>query len=100
VKKIIPRNPVIKDISVNFGSAFLESVGQVEPVAQIESRVLTDSLHLRAQVPFSESSGKRAEAEYQLSDHMSLQGDWNNDYSDYNVGDFGLDLRMRWEFGK
>jgi translocation and assembly module TamB len=100
VKKIIPRNPLIKDFSFNVGSAFLESVGQVEPVAQIESRVLTDALHLRAQVPLSEYAGKRAEAEYQLTDHMSLQGDWNNDYSDYNVGDFGLDLRMRWEFGK
>jgi hypothetical protein len=29
-----------------------------------------------------------------------VQGDWNNDYSDYNVGDFGLDLRLRWEFGQ
>jgi translocation and assembly module TamB len=100
VKKLVPRNPLIKDFSVNVGSAFLESVGQVEPVMQMESRVLTDALHLRAQVPLSEYSGKRAEAEYRLSDHISLQGDWNNDYSDYNVGDFGLDLRMRWELGQ
>jgi translocation and assembly module TamB len=100
VKKIIPRNPLIKDLNVNVGSAFLESVGQVEPVMQIESRVLTDALHVRGQVPLSEYAGKRAEAEYQLTAHMSVQGDWNNDYSDYNVGDFGLDLRLRWEFGQ
>ncbi len=100
VKKIIPRNPLLSNVSVNIGSSFLESVGQVEPVVQIESRVLTDSLHVRGQVPLSEYAGKRAEAEYQLTDHLSLQGDWNNDYSDYNVGDFGLDLRMRWEFGQ
>ena len=100
VKKIIPKNRVIRDFSFNIGSAFLEATGQVEPVAQIESRVFSDSLRLRAQVPLSEYSGKRAEAEYQLSDHMSLQGEWNNDYSDYNIGDLGLDLRMRWEFGE
>ncbi|MHB1846162.1 MAG: translocation/assembly module TamB domain-containing protein, partial [Deltaproteobacteria bacterium] len=99
VKKIIPHNRVIKDFSFNVGSAFLEATGQVEPVAQIESRVFSDSLRLRAQLPLSEYSGKRAEAEWQLSDHMSLQGEWNNDYSDYNIGDLGLDLRMRWEFG-
>ena len=99
VRRIIPRNPFIKDFSFNIGSAFLESTGQVEPVAQIESRILSDSLRLRAQLPLSEYTGKRAEAEYQLSDHVSVQGEWNNDYSDYNVGDLGLDLRMRWEFG-
>ncbi len=99
VKKIIPRNPLIKDFSFNVGSAFLESTGQVEPVAQIESKVLTDELRLRAQLPLSVSTGNRVEAEFRLGEHMSLQGEWNNDYSDYNVGDFGLDLRMRWELG-
>ncbi|MHB8420689.1 MAG: translocation/assembly module TamB domain-containing protein [Myxococcales bacterium] len=100
VKKIIPRNPLIKELSFNVGSAFLESTGQVEPVMQIDSKVLTDQLRLRAQLPLSVPTGNRVEAEYQLSDHLSLQGEWNNDYSDYNFGDLGLDLRMRWEVGE
>ncbi|HUB09621.1 MAG TPA: translocation/assembly module TamB domain-containing protein, partial [Myxococcales bacterium] len=102
VKKIIPRNPLIKEFSFNVGSAFLEATGQVEPVAQIESKVLTDQLRLRAQLPLSVTTGNRVEAEYQLGTHLSLQGDWNNNYSDPSIGDigdFGLDLRMRWEFG-
>jgi hypothetical protein len=61
---------------------------------------LTDRLRLRAQLPLSEAAGKRAEIEYQLDDHLSLQGEWNNDYTDYNIGDFGVDLRARWEFGE
>lgn len=99
VRRFIPRNDLIKDFSFNLGSAFIEATGQVEPVAQIESRVLTDRLRLRAQVPLSEATGKRAQAEYQLNEHLSVQGEWNNDYADYNIGDFGLDLRARWEFG-
>jgi translocation and assembly module TamB len=100
VRRVIPHNQVIRDLSVNLGSAYIQATGQVEPVAQIESRVLTDNLKLRAQLPLSEPTGKRAEAEYQLSDHLSLQAEWNNDYSDYSVGDFGMDMRARWEFGE
>jgi translocation and assembly module TamB len=100
VRRVIPHNQVIRDLSVNLGSAYIQATGQVEPVAQIESRVLTDNLKLRAQLPLSEPTGKRAEAEYQLNDHLSLQAEWNNDYSDYSVGDFGMDMRARWEFGE
>ncbi len=100
VRRFIPHNDLIKDFTLNLGSAFIESTGQVEPVAQIESRVLTDRFRLRAQLPLSEAAGKRAEVEYQLDDHLSVQGEWNNDYSDYNIGDFGVDLRARWEFGE
>ncbi len=100
VRRVIPHNPVIRDLSVNLSSAYIQATGQVEPVAQIESRLLTDQLKIRAQVPLSESTGKRAQAEYQLNDHLSLQAEWNNDYSDYSVGDFGLDMRARWEFGE
>ena len=100
VRRFIPHNDLIKDFTLNLGSAFIESTGQVEPVAQIESRVFTDRFRLRAQLPLSEAAGKRAEVEYQLDDHLSVQGEWNNDYSDYNIGDFGVDLRARWEFGE
>jgi len=100
VKRVIPHNQVIRDLSVNLSTAYIQATGQVEPVAQLESRVLTDQLKIRAQLPLSEPTGKRAQAEYQLSEHLSLQAEWNNDYSDYSVGDFGLDMRARWEFGE
>jgi translocation and assembly module TamB len=99
VRRVIPHNQLIRDLSVNLSSAYIQATGQVEPVAQIESRVLTDQLKIRAQLPLAEPTGKRAQAEYQLTDHLSLQAEWNNDYSDYSVGDFGLDMRARWEFG-
>jgi len=100
VKKAIPHNPVIRDFSFNIGSAYLESTGQVEPVADIESRVLSDDLKFRAQLPLTQANGKRFDAEYRLGEHLSVLGDWTNDFSGYsNYIDIGLDLRMRWEFG-
>ncbi len=100
VHRLIPHNQLLRDFSFNVGSAFLEATGQVEPVAKLESRVLTDDLRLSGQFPLTEPQGKRVDAEYLFDRRMSLRADWNNDYSDYNVGDLGLDLRMRWELGE
>ena len=68
-------------------------------VMRIETRVLTDRLRLSAQLPLAEAAGKRIAAEYLLDDHLSVQGEWDTDYTDYGFGNFGADLRARWEFG-
>ena len=57
-------------------------------------------MRLRAQLPLTQANGKRLDAEYLLSDHFSVLGDWTNDFSGYSgFVDLGLDLRVRWEFG-
>ncbi len=99
VARLLPRNSLLRSLDVSPGSAFIEGTGQVEPVMRIEARVLTDQLKLSAQLPLAASTGIRIAAEYQLDEHLSLQGAWDNDYTDYYVGNPGLGLRARWDFG-
>ncbi len=32
-----------------------------------------------------------------MNEHLSAQMQWNDEMSDFSLGDFGLDLKLRWE---
>ena len=95
VKKFIPQNSILRDVSVKISTQFSESSGMLEPMAQLESRV-TESLKMRLSQPVITGRGRRAQAEYQFNRHLSAQAQWDSDSREYSTGDLGLDLKLHW----
>jgi translocation and assembly module TamB len=99
VKRFVPRGKLLRDFSVRMTTAYSEAVGQVEPRAELESRVLDDRFRLRYQAPLSGARGQRAQAEMRLGDRTSLQYQWDNDTPSVGPGgDHGVDLKLRLEW--
>jgi translocation and assembly module TamB len=99
VKRFVPRNRLLRDFSVRITSAYSEGTGQVEPRAELESRMLDDRLRLRYQAPITGARGQRAQAELKVGQRTSIQYQWDNDNPDVGAGgDHGVDLKLRWEW--
>jgi translocation and assembly module TamB len=98
VKRFIPRNQMVRDLSVRITSEWSEVSGQVEPRAEFEFFLLRDRLRLRGQAPLSGSRGQKAQAEVRLGKHTAVQYQWDNDNPDVATGDHGVDLKLRWEW--
>jgi len=98
VQRFLPRNSqLVKDLSFHFSTSYNDVLHQMEPAAQIESRILSDDLKLELTRPFS-GRGTRARAEYRLLDGVLVQGQWDNENSTSgDLGNFGVDLKLHWE---
>jgi translocation and assembly module TamB len=98
VRRFVPGG-ALRDFSVRMTTSYSEALGQVEPRAELESRVLDDRLRLRYQAPLTGARGQRAQAEVRLTPRTSLQYQWDNDTPGVGVGgDHGVDLKLRWEW--
>jgi translocation and assembly module TamB len=99
VRRFAPHGRFLGDINVRITSSYSEALGQVEPRAEFESKLLDERFRLRYQAPLANSRGQRAEAEMRLTPHTSLQYQWDNENPDsLSGGDHGLDLKLRWEW--
>jgi translocation and assembly module TamB len=98
VQRFLPRNTqLVKDLSFHFSTSYNDVLHQMEPAAQIESRLLTEDLKLELTRPFS-GRGTRARAEYRLLDGVLVQGQWDNENSTSgDLGNLGVDLKLHWE---
>lgn len=97
LKKFIPKNTVIRDLNFHISTQYSDASGMVEPTAEVETKVFNDDLRLRLSQPVISGKGRRAQAEYRVNDNTSLQMQWDNESSGSPLGDFGLDLKLRWE---
>jgi translocation and assembly module TamB len=98
VRRFLPRNPMVRDLSVRITSEWSAESGQVEPRAEFESFLLRERLRLRYQAPLSGGRGQKAQAELKLGRHTAVQYQWDNDNPDVATGDHGVDLKLRWEW--
>lgn len=103
VKRFLPRNGLLRDVSVRVTSVYSENTGQVEPRAEFESWLWRDRLRLRYQAPLSGARGQRAQAEVRLGAHTAVQYQWDapqsaSDAAATSTGDHGVDLKLRWEW--
>jgi translocation and assembly module TamB len=99
VRRFMPRGGPLRDFTVRMTSAYSENRGQVEPRAEVESKLLDERLRLRWQAPIAGTGGQRAQAELKLGGRASVQYDWENDNPDVATGgDHGVDLKLRWEW--
>jgi translocation and assembly module TamB len=97
VQRFLPRTELLQDLSFHVSTTYNDALHQMEPAAQIESRLLTEDLKLQLTRPFS-GRGTRARAEYRFKPGLLLQGQWDNENtSAQDVGNFGVDLKLRWE---
>lgn len=97
VQRFLPRSELLQDLSLHVSTTYNDALHQMEPAAQIESRVLTEDLKLQLTRPFS-GRGTRARAEYRFGEGLLLQGQWDNENtSGQDLGNFGMDLKLRWE---
>ncbi len=97
VQRFLPKNEVLRDMSFHISSSYNSVEGQVEPTAQLESKLLTDKLKLNLQYPLRTGRGSRAQAEYLFNNRVAGQLQWDNENSASSVGNFGFDLKYRWE---
>jgi translocation and assembly module TamB len=98
VRRFIPKNSFIRDFNFHLSTQYYDLSGTVEPTAQIESRVGSDSFKLSLSQPVISAKGRRAQAEYRFNEHLSAQAQWDSESSSSSsLGDLGLDLRLRWE---
>lgn len=96
VRSFIPRNPILRDASLRLTSGYSRGTGQVEPRLAFESRVLVDELRLRYSAPLG-IRGQRTQAEYRITDTVSVQAEWDTENQVTSLGNVGLDLKLRWE---
>jgi translocation and assembly module TamB len=99
VRRFMPAGGPLRDFTVRMTSAYSQGTGEVEPRAELESKLLDDRLRLRWQTTISGAGGQRAQAELKLGGRASVQYQWESDNADVATGgDHGLDLKLRWEW--
>lgn len=98
VQSLLPQTDILRDATFRLTSAYSEVSGNIEPIAQFETKFLTDDLKLRAQTSLLGNRGRRAQAEYRLDERISAQVQWDSDNpSAPSIGDIGGDLKLHWE---
>ncbi len=97
VQRFLPKNALLRDLSFHLSTTYNEITGQVEPTAQLESKLLTDQLKLGMTKPVL-GRGTGARLEYQFNDKLSGRAQWDNEGQDYSFGNPGLDLKFRLEW--
>ncbi len=96
VKRFLPRNAILKDLSFQFSTTYNDATRQAEPTAQLESKILSDQLKIGMTQPVS-GRGTRARAEYRFDNRLSAQAQWDNENSEAAFGNLGLELKLSWE---
>lgn len=96
VKRFLPKNAILKDLSFQFSTTYNDATRQAEPTAQLESKILSDQLKIGMTQPVS-GRGTRARAEYRFDNRLSAQAQWDNENSEAAFGNLGLELKLSWE---
>ncbi|WP_338023531.1 translocation/assembly module TamB domain-containing protein [Archangium primigenium] len=99
VKRFLPDNPFLKDMSLQISTTYNDATQQAEPTARLESKFLTEQLKIGLSQPVS-GRGTRARAEYRFDDRLSAQLQWDNEHPETalgTLGNLGLELKLGWE---
>ncbi|MDF1564900.1 MAG: translocation/assembly module TamB domain-containing protein [Deltaproteobacteria bacterium] len=96
VKRFLPDNEILRAPRLRLTSGYSAGTGQVEPRVAFESRLFTDALRLRYSAPIG-APGQRATAEVRITDTISAQAEWDTENRESEVGNLGVDLKLRWE---
>jgi len=96
VEKFLPNNEILRAPRLRLTSGFSRGNGQVEARVAFESRLFTDALRLRYSAPIG-SPGQTATAEYRITDRMSAQAEWDTESRESQLGNLGVDLKLKWE---
>ena len=97
VQRFLPKNPVLKDLSLQISTSYNDATQQAEPIARLESKFLTEQLKIGLTQPVVSGRGTRARAEYHFDNRLSLQGQWDNENSENAFGNLGVELKLSWE---
>jgi translocation and assembly module TamB len=94
VKTIVP---IIDDF--HFGTGYSTRTARTEPTVTVGKR-LTNDVRASVTTGVSEDREVRANVEWRLNNHVSVQGSYDNlnDVSSSPVGNVGVDLRWRLDF--
>ena len=89
--------PIIDDF--RFGSAYSTVTGKTEPQLTVGKR-LANNVRATVTAGLSEDRELRSNIEWRLSNHLSVQGSYDNinDVSSSALGNVGMDLRWRLDF--
>jgi translocation and assembly module TamB len=98
VKRFLPSNPVLKDLSFQISTTYNDATQQAEPTARLESKFLSEQLKIGMTQPVS-GRGTRARAEYRFDNRLSAQAQWDNENTSTasGIGNLGLELKLSWE---
>lgn len=89
--------PLIDEFS--FSSAYSVRTGRMEPQAYVGRRI-SDRVRVRAMRGIGETADLRANVEWRLDEHTSVQGSYDNVTTTgaSSLGNLGVDVRWRLEF--
>jgi len=100
VKRFIPKNPILRNPSIDFTSDFSDATNRLEPMARFQSQLLTEKLDLKILQGLT-TRRYRGVIGYQLSDSLSTRFQVDNEHigsSQSATGtDLGIDLHLKWE---
>jgi len=99
IRRLLPQTDLLKGATFRVASAYSEVSGNIEPVAQFESRFLVDKLKLKAQTSLLGGRNKQAQAVYQFDDAVGAQLQWDSEKpSAPSFGDIGVDATVHKEW--
>ena len=99
IRTLLPENEILKDATFRVSSAYSEVSGNIEPMAQFETRFLVDGLKLRAQTSLLGGRNRQAQAAYQIDEVFGAQLQWDSEKpSAPSFGDIGVDATARKEW--
>jgi translocation and assembly module TamB len=98
VNRFIPKNPILRDLNIDFASDFSVTTNRLEPMARFKSHLLSDRLDLKMMEGLT-TRRYRGVISYQLSDALSTSFQMDNEHagSSGTGTDFGVDLHLQWE---
>jgi translocation and assembly module TamB len=98
VNRFIPKNPILRDLNIDFASDFSVTTNRLEPMARFKSHLLSDRLDMKMMEGLT-TRRYRGVISYQLSDALSTSFQMDNEHagSSGTGTDFGVDLHLQWE---
>ena len=96
VRRLLPTDTLLRDTKLRVTSAYNELSGNIEPVAQFESRLKWDKLRLKGQAGLL-GRMRKVQGEWRLSDDVSGVVQIDSDNPNVPTADWGGDLKWQTE---
>ncbi|MFM2152413.1 MAG: hypothetical protein RL199_848 [Pseudomonadota bacterium] len=96
VRRLLPADALLRDTKLRVTSAYNELSGNIEPVAQFESRLRWDKVRLKGQAGLL-GRMRKLQGEWRLSDDLSGVVQIDSDNPNVPTADWGADLKWQTE---
>jgi len=90
-------NALLQGQQMQFATTLNEATGVTEPSVRWESKLLSEQVRLGIVQPLT-GRGTKAQLEWRFNERVSLRTQWDNWNQEFTFGNFGFDLKFRFEW--